>query len=193
MEELLDFVDSLPENQRNVSNCEAQIVKLTEEMERNRGFKMKLYENLQDGMISRDEYFLFKKSYEEKIRSAETAIEAVEKERQDAVEHNRGNCSWMEIFKKYKNITEIDRRTVVELLDKVVVYEDKRIEVYFRYSDEYEKAVRYLDGYADYLNGQRKGDGNGEEKQKEYQSDNSETGDRDCSVYHDGNLRPAVH
>lgn len=193
MEELMDFVDSLPENQRNVSNCDAQIVKLTEEMERNRSFKMKLYENLQDGMISRDEYFLFKKSYEEKIRSAEMAIETMEKERKDAVEHNRENCSWMEIFKKYKNITEIDRRAVVELLDKVVVYEDKRIEVFFRYGDEYEKAARYLEGYAEYLNDNLKGDSDGKEKQEEYQSGGGEDRDCDCLIHHDGDLCAAVY
>lgn len=189
----MDFVDSLPENQRNVTNCDTQIVKLTEEMERNRSFKMKLYENLQDGMISRDEYFLFRKNYEEKIRSAEMAIEAVEKERKDAVEHNRENCSWMEVFKKYKNITEIDRRAVVELLDKVVVYEDKRIEVFFRYGDEYEKAARYLEGYRDYLNDNLKGDSDGKEKQEEYQPGSGKDRERDCSVHHDGDLCAAVY
>ena len=45
MEELLKIVESLPETQRNVFNYDAQIVKLKEDIERNRSFKMELYEN----------------------------------------------------------------------------------------------------------------------------------------------------
>ena len=48
-EQLLEMVESLPENQQNVFNHDAQIVKLKEEIERNKNFKLKLYENLQEG------------------------------------------------------------------------------------------------------------------------------------------------
>lgn len=148
-EKLLEVADSIPETQRNVAGFDAQIVKLKEDISRNRDFEMKLYENLQNGMISQDEYFLFKKNYEEKIRAAQQAVKAVESDRRQAVEQTRESQSWMEVFKKYRNITEIDRKVVVELLDEIVVFKDKRIEVHFRYGDEYEKTVRYLNGCAD--------------------------------------------
>ena len=67
MEKMLDIVDSLPEKQANVFNYDAQVVRLKEEIERNKSFKLKLYENLQEGLIGQDEYFLFKKSYAVKI------------------------------------------------------------------------------------------------------------------------------
>lgn len=38
-EQLLKLVESLPENQQNVFNYDAQIVKLKEEIERNKTFK----------------------------------------------------------------------------------------------------------------------------------------------------------
>ena len=148
MEELLQVVESLPESQRNVFNYDAQIVKLKEEIERNRNFKMKLYENLQDGMIGQDEYFLFKKSYETKIQSAEAAIIAVEQERQQAIEHNRENYAWIDVFKKYQNITSIERKTIVELFEEIVVLEDKKIRLRFRYGDQYTKLVELLDNYS---------------------------------------------
>ena len=148
MEELLKIVESLPETQRNVFNYDAQIVKLKEDIERNRSFKMKLYENLQEGMIGQEEYFLFKKSYESKIQSAEAAIAAVEQERQQAIEHNRENYAWIDIFKKYQNITFIERKTVVELLEEIIVHEDKKIRLCFRYGDQYTKLVELLENYS---------------------------------------------
>ena len=148
MEELLKIVESLPETQRNVFNYDAQIVKLKEDIERNRSFKMKLYENLQEGMIGQEEYFLFKKSYESKIQSAEAAIAAVEQERQQAIEHNRENYAWIDIFKKYQNITSIERKTVVELLEEIIVHEDKKIRLCFRYGDQYTKLVELLENYS---------------------------------------------
>jgi site-specific DNA recombinase len=118
-EHLLELVESLPENQQNVFNYDAQIVKLREEIERNKTFKLKLYENLQEGMIGQDEYFLFKKSYAMKIQEAEQAIAAIEAEREQMVHNNREQLSWTEVFKQYQNITEVTRNVVVDLIDHI--------------------------------------------------------------------------
>ena len=148
MEKMLDIVDSLPEKQANVFNYDAQVVRLKDEIERNKSFKLKLYENLQEGLIGQDEYFLFKKSYAAKIAEAEAAIMAIEDEREQAVSRNRDSLSWMETFKKYRNITSVNRSMVVDLIRQVNVFEGGRAEVVFRYADEAEKVVRMLEDYS---------------------------------------------
>lgn len=140
-EQLLELVESLPENQQNVFNYDAQIVKLKEEIERNKTFKLKLYENLQEGMIGQDEYFLFKKSYAMKIQEAEQAIAAIEAEREQMVNNNREQLSWTEVFKQYQNITEITRNVVVDLIDHIEILEGKGIHVVFRYHDNWDKLI----------------------------------------------------
>lgn len=141
MERMLDILRSLPEGQRNVVNYDVQIVKLREEIERNQGFKMKLYDNLQDGLINQDEYFLFRKTYAGRIVDAEKAIRNLEQEREDAVSRNAAEQSWTQVFMKYRNLTEIDRKAVVDLVDEIRVYEDRRIVVKFRYMAEFEKTL----------------------------------------------------
>ena len=148
MEKMLDIVDSLPEKQANVFNYDAQVVRLKDEIERNKSFKLKLYENLQEGLIGQDEYFLFKKSYAAKIAEAEAAIMAIEDEREQAVSRNRDSLSWMETFKKYRNITSVNRSMVVDLIRQVNVFEGGRAEVVFRHADEAEKVVRMLEDYS---------------------------------------------
>ena len=138
---LLEMVELLPENQQNVFNYDAQIVKLKEEIERNKNFKLKLYENLQEGMIGQDEYFLFKKSYAMKIQEAEQAIAAIEAEREQMVNNNREQLSWTEVFKQYQNITEVTRNVVVDLIDHIEILEGKGIHVVFRYHDNWDKLI----------------------------------------------------
>lgn len=148
---MLECVDSLPENQRNVFNYDAQIVKLKEEIERNKGFKLKLYENLQEGLIGQDEYFIFKKSYAEKIKKAEEAIKALEDDREQAVSKNRNSLAWMDTFKQYKNINTIERKVVLDLIEEILVYEDKRVDVIFRHHDDFEKVLNMLGSLSEEL------------------------------------------
>ena len=48
------------------------------------------------------------------------------------------------MFLKYRNLTEIDRKAVVDLIEEVHVYEDKRIVVKFRYMPDFEKILKMV-------------------------------------------------
>ena len=77
IDRLYRFIDDLPENQRNIFNYDAQIIKLQEEVEKYKKFKMKLYENLEEGIINQQEYFQYKNNYTAKINDAEETIESL--------------------------------------------------------------------------------------------------------------------
>lgn len=142
---MIEVVDSLPEQQRGILNYDAQVVRLKEEIERCEGFKLKLYENLQQGVISQEEYFLFKKSYTDKIEGAKKSIQKLQEEREELLDNSRERFQWMDVFKRYANLQELDREAVVELIEAVYVYSDKKVEVSFRYADEYSKVMRMLE------------------------------------------------
>lgn len=82
------------------------------------------------------------------MKEAEAAIMAIEDEREQAVSRNRDSLSWMETFKKYRNITSVNRSMVVDLIRQVNVFEGGRVEVVFRHADEAEKVVRMLEDYS---------------------------------------------
>lgn len=140
----IEAVESLPEQQRGMLNFDAQIVRLKEEIEKNEAFKLKLYENLQDEIISQEEYFLFKKNYSDKIHKAEESIRLLEEDRERMQSSGKERLAWMEVFKKYANLTKLDRVAVVELIECVYVYEDHRVDVVFRYKDECEKTFELM-------------------------------------------------
>ena len=144
IEGLLEMAQSLPENQRNIFNYDAQIVKLQEEIERNKGFRMKLYESLEEGMIDKDEYFIFKKNYSDKISLAEKNIQSLEAERDAAVKKNAADYSWVDAFKKYEGIERVERQVVVNLISEIRVYEGKVVEIDFQHNDAIEAALKII-------------------------------------------------
>lgn len=144
-EKVLEMIDAAPMKQRNVFNYDAQIVKLREEIQKNQNYKLKLYENLQEGLIGQDEYFMFKENYAAKIRKAEDAIRVLEEDREKAVSNNKEDRSWMEVFKKYANLSVLERKAVVELLECVRIFENRQVEVCFRYGDQCAKLFRIFD------------------------------------------------
>lgn len=145
IEGLLEMAQSLPENQRNIFNYDAQIVKLQEEIERNKGFRMKLYESLEEGMIDKDEYFIFKKNYSDKISLAEKNIQSLEAERGATVEKNAADYSWVDAFKKYEGIERVERQVVVNLISEIRVYEGNVVEIDFQHNDAIEAALKIID------------------------------------------------
>ena len=145
MKKLLEMAQSLPENQRNIFNYDAQIVKLQEEIERNKGFRMKLYESLEEGMIDKDEYFVFKKNYSDKISLAEKNIQALEAERDAVVEKNAADYTWVDAFKKYEGIEQVERQVVVNLISEIRVYEGNVVEIDFQHNDAIEAALKVIE------------------------------------------------
>ena len=144
MERLLRLADSLPEERRDVKDYDVQMIRLQEDMERNREFRLKLYESLQEGVIDRDEYFAFKKNYEEKIRKAQEALDMLEKERQEALEGGRKDLAWLERFRAYGTIEKLDREAVTDLVEAVYVHDDRTLEIVFSFADRWSEAEKYI-------------------------------------------------
>ena len=47
------------------------------------------------------------------------------------------NSKWVENFKTHKNITELDRNIITELIDYIEVHENKKITIYFKFINQF--------------------------------------------------------
>ena len=54
-------------------------------------------------------------------------------------------CAWMEQFRKNKNITSLDRTLVVSLIERILVFRDRRIEIVFRWQNEFHWQMELLE------------------------------------------------
>ena len=85
-----------------------------------------------DGLFSDEEYRDIKAEYQESISRYENEILDLQKsaEQPDGAEGNL----WVENLLKYGKITELDRETVIRLVDKIYVYQDKHVEIVYKFA-----------------------------------------------------------
>ena len=110
-----------------------------------------LYEDLSDGIIDKSEYFEFRNSYTKIIEEKQEALLRVKKEMKQSVTTGATERNWVTLFKQYENIEELNRRVLMALVDRIMIYEDHAIEIVFKYKDEYQQTLEYVLGYADEL------------------------------------------
>lgn len=115
-------------------SLEKQLMALYEEVERYKDLKTRLYQDMVDGIVSREEYHEYNQRFTEKMQKAEKAKEESEKKMQELSAKEKRLHPWIEDFKKYKNIQSLDRKAVVTLIEQIVVYSKEQIEIQFKYN-----------------------------------------------------------
>ena len=95
-----------------------------------------LYLDLKEDVISKEEYQLFRKNYMEKLTKLDESIQYRLRKQEDTKGKIDKNKSWIIDINRYKNLSEIDRLSVVMLIDKIFISEDKTIDVRFNHTEE---------------------------------------------------------
>ena len=115
-----------------------QLDKKRSEYERLQKLLMSLYESLADGIIDRDEYARLKQNYAGRCAECEKSRwTPCRRPLRRSGEHGGEHREWMAQFRKHLNITELERSIVVALIDRILIYRDNRVEVRFRFADEF--------------------------------------------------------
>ena len=52
---------------------------------------------------------------------------------------------WIEMFKKYQNLQELNRRILVELIEKIIVIDKTQIVIRFRFQEQIDSVLTYCD------------------------------------------------
>lgn len=119
-----------------VQKIQTQIDEKLEELQGYAEFKSKLYEALRDELINKNEFTRMQEKYRRLEAECEAVITNLNEKLSALAGDSDMELSWVEQYLKYQDITELSREAVVSLVDKVLVYEDKRILIIFNYKDE---------------------------------------------------------
>lgn len=144
MEELLQQVSSGDLLAVKLKRADLLMEKKHQEINHYEAFRMKLFEAKSDGLIDREEYGQMWEKYTHQIQTAQAALKELEHQR-EALEHESApDRAWMAQFLKYRNITALSREVVVTLVDKIYVYEDRRLHIDFNFKDELAEVLELL-------------------------------------------------
>ncbi len=137
IEESLQFLRSLPLKDRNVQIANEQIAIRENELRECEKYRRFLYEDYKNKEISKEDYDLFRKEYTERINMLNQAIEKIKQETELLLNSEGTSNIWVEHFMQYKNVKECTRSLITNLIVRIDVYEQKRIDIEYRYQDKF--------------------------------------------------------
>lgn len=138
---ILSAIDELPTQNLGVKSVDTQIAALEAEIERYKDLKSKVYKDMTDGIVSRDEFKDINTRFTDKINSAKTAQEELIVKREKLLSRENNSRPWMETFREYRNVSELDRKLIASLIASIVVYDTDTVEIHFHYEDEIQEML----------------------------------------------------
>ena len=138
---ILSAINELPTQQLGVKSVDTQIAALEAEIERYKDLKSKVYKDMTDGIVSRDEFKDINTRFTDKINSAKAAQEELIAKREKLLTRENNSRPWMETFREYRNVSELDRKMIASLIASIVVYDTDTVEIHFHYEDEIQEML----------------------------------------------------
>ena len=121
-----------------------RITRIREKIRSVQAKRERLYEDYTDGILSAEEYFYAKESFNSEYEKLNGLLEmavAQQKEYQETVSPEN---KWINMMKRVNKTDHLSRELVDTVLDKVLVYKDRAIEVILKYQDVFELTEKYL-------------------------------------------------
>lgn len=137
LREILEMTDTAPLRTAEAQKVQRQITQKRTELERVNRLLLSLYESLADGILTKEEYTRLKANYASRFTEQEKQLAALQDSLNNIQTRNGGDREWREAFRKHRNITALDRETVVSLIERILIFRERRVEIVFRWHDEF--------------------------------------------------------
>lgn len=103
-----------------------------------------LYQQLNDGLISRDEYTSMKSHYREQCAGYDREISELEEESRSLERYGPQNPMFV-VCRRYHDV-ELSEELIHDLIASIKVYDDSRLEIELVYQDEFLELSRFWEG-----------------------------------------------
>ena len=138
LQESILYIRKTSCNSDKIKMMVLQSEKIKGDIEKYNRLKLECYEDYKNELITQGEYLLFKKELDNRIEDTKKAATELSKKKRMLLDGRYEKESFMEKFLTSKDI-ELKRSLFVRFISQIYVYEDRRIEIIFRYQDEIEQ------------------------------------------------------
>lgn len=104
-----------------------------------------LFIDWKNGDVKNEDYRRMKASFDEKANALRTAVDNIKDEINTLARGVNSDDPYLTTFLKHKNITEINRGIVVELIDTIYVHKDGQITIDFSFDDEIKRVLDFIE------------------------------------------------
>lgn len=141
---ILAYINTVPFQELEIKELERQKEAKEQEIQRCRELRDMLYEDLKEGIVSKEDYAELYEGYNNKRKKAEDAVRKISRTIQDVADAKTDKYEWLRYFKEYQNISELSRTVAVELIERVKVYDKNHIEIDFCFQDCFQSAISQI-------------------------------------------------
>jgi chromosome segregation ATPase len=106
----------------------------------------KLYEDLASGVLDREDYIALKTQYQSERNKYKAKMAEYQEELNSAQESMDMLDTIVETLKNRFIRVELNRELLEYMVEKIIVHEDRRIEIVFRFDDVFQKTGEIVEG-----------------------------------------------
>lgn len=144
LETLLNSIDQSSINQALAKEYTAHISENERRLEQAQAYKSRLYENLVEGLITKEEYASYKAKYTRQAEEIKASIAALKEKLTDVLENRSERNRWVTHFTQFESMETLDRKALIHMVQSIRVQGKNELDIRFNYKDEYEKALRLV-------------------------------------------------
>ena len=143
LKQMLVFADEMAVKGYFKEKLQSSIEDKEVEMEKKRRYSADSYQDYKEGLLSKEEYLELKDSYHEDMKALLDEIKALKREYEEMLRMGKDKAEWMQNFIEYQGFQELTRKLLLQLVKEIKVYGKDRIEVVFRFQEEFETWLNY--------------------------------------------------
>ena len=144
MDKALSKLESQSWERAEIQSIEATMERQRAEMEKNQQLSLSLYEDLQEGILTREEFSSLKQEFLHRVEEAKEVIRRLENNRAEIQQGLSSHQSWLSQFRQFAGVTTISRPLVVNLVERVRLFPSGDMEVVFRQQDQFVHILEFL-------------------------------------------------
>ena len=137
----MQYLQTKEMNFEDVVGFDKEITRLRNEQEKYLELRAGLYEDLKTGIITQTDFKNFSKIYEKQYIETEKALTRQEDMLKKLFYNGVQSGVKLERLKETMQIATLDRDTLLAFVDRIEVYEEKKVSVQFCYQEEMEKML----------------------------------------------------
>lgn len=122
----------------------ADIEKTKKEMERKKKLKKKVFEEFAEGNLTSEEYIEYRETYAKEEKELQQKLANLEQQVAKRKDIGALELPWIKHLLEHKKVKELTREIVVQMVDEILIFDDKRIKITYNFTKEYENLLKIV-------------------------------------------------
>lgn len=153
MSRVIEKINKSPQKKASTEKIEMLLQVKYKEKAKLENILLDLYPDYKNELISKSQYLLLKEKYESEIKIIENNIINLSKTLEQDKKGVDSSNAFIKNFTMHKNIDKLTRELLIALIDVIIVHKDGELEIVFKFDDDLERAINYINANENIING----------------------------------------